>query len=222
MMSSPFTRAELDLTDAAAVLAAARRCRPDVVINCAAYNDVEAAEDAAQTALTGNALAVAGARPRGSGRRRHAGSLRHRLRVRRREPIGPYTENRIPAARSAPTAMSKLLGEWFALEPPGAYVLRVESLFGGRPRQEQHRQDPASMIARASRSVCLRIEPSRQASSTMWRRATEQVIETAAGARRLSLRQQRRDDVAGDCGGDRPVAGPGRRARARSSPPTSN
>ena len=28
--------------------------------------------------------------------------------------------------------MSKLLGEWFALEVPGAYVLRVESLFGGR------------------------------------------------------------------------------------------
>ena len=29
--------------------------------------------------------------------------------------------------------MSKLLGEWFALESAGAYVLRVESLFGGRP-----------------------------------------------------------------------------------------
>ena len=29
--------------------------------------------------------------------------------------------------------MSKLLGEWFAQEAPGAYILRVESLFGGRP-----------------------------------------------------------------------------------------
>jgi dTDP-4-dehydrorhamnose reductase len=29
--------------------------------------------------------------------------------------------------------MSKLLGEWFALEALGSYVLRVESLFGGRP-----------------------------------------------------------------------------------------
>jgi dTDP-4-dehydrorhamnose reductase len=28
-------------------------------------------------------------------------------------------------------AQSKLLGEWFAAEAPGAFVLRVESLFGG-------------------------------------------------------------------------------------------
>ena len=28
-------------------------------------------------------------------------------------------------------AQSKLLGEWFALEAPRAFVLRVESLFGG-------------------------------------------------------------------------------------------
>ncbi len=28
---------------------------------------------------------------------------------------------------------SKLLGEWFALEAPTSYVLRVESLFGGHP-----------------------------------------------------------------------------------------
>ena len=40
----------------------------------------------------------------------------------------------------------------------------------------------------------------------MWRRATEQVIDEAARRRGLSLRQQRRDDVARDCGGDRPVA----------------
>ena len=44
----------------------------------------------------------------------------------------PYLET--DACRPLSTyGMSKLLGEWFALESPGAYVLRVESLFGGRP-----------------------------------------------------------------------------------------
>jgi len=41
------TRATLDLADASAVLACVERHAPDVVINCAAYNDVDGAEDAA-------------------------------------------------------------------------------------------------------------------------------------------------------------------------------
>ena len=53
----------------------------------------------------------------------------------------PYVET--DACRPLSTyGMSKLLGEWFALEAPGAYVLRVESLFGGQSGEEQHRQDP--------------------------------------------------------------------------------
>ncbi len=41
----------------------------------------------------------------------------------------PCTEEDRPAPRSV-YASSKLLGEWFALDAPRAYVLRVESLFG--------------------------------------------------------------------------------------------
>ena len=41
----------------------------------------------------------------------------------------PYDESAAPAPRSV-YASSKLVGEWLALEPPRAYVLRVESLFG--------------------------------------------------------------------------------------------
>jgi dTDP-4-dehydrorhamnose reductase len=41
----------------------------------------------------------------------------------------PYTESDRPRPLGVYGA-SKLLGEWFALETPGAYVLRVESLFG--------------------------------------------------------------------------------------------
>ena len=41
----------------------------------------------------------------------------------------PYTEEDRPSPRST-YAASKLLGEWFALDAPRAFVLRVESLFG--------------------------------------------------------------------------------------------
>jgi len=126
----PFTRAELDLSDAAAVLAVARHSRPDVVINCAAYNDVEAAEDAAQTALTGNALAVqALARATGD----VGATLIHYGTdfVFDGATDRPYLESD-PCRPLSTYGMSKLLGEYFALELETAYVLRVESLFGGR------------------------------------------------------------------------------------------
>ena len=42
----------------------------------------------------------------------------------------PYVEEDPPNPQSV-YAQSKLLGEWFALEAPRAFVLRVESLFGG-------------------------------------------------------------------------------------------
>ena len=127
----PFTRVELDLADAAAVLAAARRCRPDVVINCAAYNDVEAAEDAAQEALTGNALAV---QALGRAVADVGATLVHYSTdfVFDGASDRPYRESD-PCRPLSTYGMSKLLGEYFALECAGAYVLRVESLFGGRP-----------------------------------------------------------------------------------------
>ena len=126
-----FTRAELDLADAPAVLAAMTTCAPNFVINCAAYNDVEAAEDAAAAALSGNALAVqalARAAAATGATLIHYGTDF----VFDGAADRPYVET--DACRPLSTyGMSKLLGEWFALEAPGAYVLRVESLFGGSP-----------------------------------------------------------------------------------------
>src|SRR5579862_7616915 len=51
-------RAELDVTDDAAVRDVMTRARPEAVINCAAYNDVDGAEDHPIEALNGNAFAV--------------------------------------------------------------------------------------------------------------------------------------------------------------------
>jgi dTDP-4-dehydrorhamnose reductase len=47
----------------------------------------------------------------------------------RRTTVEPYTETDAPAPCST-YASSKLMGEWFALDAPRAFVLRVESLFG--------------------------------------------------------------------------------------------
>jgi dTDP-4-dehydrorhamnose reductase len=51
-----FTRADLDITDADAVRAAVRDTRPDAVINCAAYTNVDAAEadETAARAINGD------------------------------------------------------------------------------------------------------------------------------------------------------------------------
>ena len=54
------TRAALDITDDRAVSDAVASLRPDVVINCAAYNDVDGAESEPARALEVNAFAVRG------------------------------------------------------------------------------------------------------------------------------------------------------------------
>jgi dTDP-4-dehydrorhamnose reductase len=53
-----YSREALDITDFDAVMSRVQTDRPDVIINCAAYNDVEGAEDHADEALTANAFAV--------------------------------------------------------------------------------------------------------------------------------------------------------------------
>ena len=51
-------RATLDITDPQAVRRAVADAAPDVVVNCAAFNDVDGAEDRPTEALAVNAFAV--------------------------------------------------------------------------------------------------------------------------------------------------------------------
>ena len=127
------TRQTLDLGDLPSVEAFIAREQPDVVINCAAYNDVDAAEDHAVDAIRINALAVrtlARAAAATGATLVHYGTdfvfdgLTERA---------PYSEEDEPAPQSV-YAASKLLGDWFAADAPTHYVLRVESLFGGTRR----------------------------------------------------------------------------------------
>lgn len=120
--------ASLDITDRAACERAIATARPGVVFNCAAYNNVDGAEDDAVRAIRINAMgvrALAAAARLGGATFVHFGSDF----VFDGETDRPYTEDDRPNPRGV-YAASKLLGDWFALEHPAAYVLRVESLFG--------------------------------------------------------------------------------------------
>lgn len=123
------TRRELDLTDHAAVVTAVARQRPAVILNCAAYNAVDQAEDAVADALAVNAFV-----PQSLARaaRGVGATLVHYSTdfVFDGQATRPYTESDAPNPQSV-YGQSKLMGEWLASDAPRAYVLRVESLFGG-------------------------------------------------------------------------------------------
>lgn len=121
-------RDALDITDPAAVRGAVSAAAPDVVINCAAFNDVDGAERKPRDAFAVNAFAVRSlaraAEDAGAVFVHYSTDF-----VFDGEGRDPYDEGSEPRPRST-YAMSKLVGEWFALEVPRSYVLRVESLFG--------------------------------------------------------------------------------------------
>ena len=124
------THAELDITDAAAVGDAVAEARPDVVINCAAYTDVDGAEEHADEAHAGE--------------RRRRG---HRGRGRRRPVLYASTDyvfdgtKREPYVESDPTGpqssygRSKLAGEHAtAAANPRHFIVRTSWLFGAGGR----------------------------------------------------------------------------------------
>lgn len=123
------TRADLDVVDHDAVMRTVTGADPHLVVNCTAYNDVDGAEDDAATALDVNAFAV---RSLAAAAREAESALVHFS----TDFVfdGLATEPYVETDRARPQSVygsSKLLGEWFALDAPRAYVLRVASLFGG-------------------------------------------------------------------------------------------
>jgi dTDP-4-dehydrorhamnose reductase len=138
-------RADLDITDPVAVRHAIGEAKPHVVINCAAYNDVDGAEDAPTTALAVNAFAVrslARAAEECGAAFVHFGTDF----VFSGESTSPHRETDEPGPRSTYGA-SKLLGEWFGLGAPRGYVLRVESLFGSDAAWRGRRGTLDSLVA---------------------------------------------------------------------------
>ena len=124
-----YSREELDIGDSEAVMARVDADRPDLIINCASYNDVDRAEDEPERALTVNAFSLrvlARAADTAGATLVHYGTDF----VFDGRSTRPYSEEDVPNPQGV-YAQSKLVGEWFALEARRGFVLRVESLFGG-------------------------------------------------------------------------------------------
>jgi dTDP-4-dehydrorhamnose reductase len=124
------TRRDIDLADAAGLERALDALAPDLILNCAAWNDVDGAEDQPVAAFTVNALAV---RSLAAVAARTGATLVHYgtdFVFDGADRTTPYTEDDVARPQSV-YGTSKLVGEWLAAAAPRAYVLRVESLFGG-------------------------------------------------------------------------------------------
>src|SRR5829696_2636959 len=126
-------RAELDITDAAAVRAAVLDARPDAVVNCAAWTDVDGAEaeEAAATAVNGDGaghLATAAA---------EAGALLVHVStdyVFDGHASDPYPED-APTAPASAYGRSKLVGERAVAAAGGEHaIVRTAWVFGPRGR----------------------------------------------------------------------------------------
>ena len=117
---------EIDITDPSSVTSAMRDIVPEVVINCAAYTAVDAAEadETTAMAINGNGVAIiATACP--DARLVHISTDY----VFDGTSTAPYAEEATPAPRSA-YGRTKLAGERAALSHPHPYVLRTAWLYG--------------------------------------------------------------------------------------------
>jgi dTDP-4-dehydrorhamnose reductase len=119
------THAELDVADPAALDAAFADVRPDVVLNCAAFHNVDVCETEPDSAWAVNVRAVRDLAGRGA-KLVHL-STNYVFDGRREEPYG---EADLPAPRSV-YALTKLAGEHAALAyGEGALVVRTAGLYG--------------------------------------------------------------------------------------------
>jgi dTDP-4-dehydrorhamnose reductase len=122
-------RADLDVACAGDVARVMAAIHPDAIVNCAAYNAVDRAEDDVLAALEGNAFGVQ-ALARAAAR--EGAVLVHYSTdfVFDGNAERPYVED-APVSPLNVYGQSKLLGEWLTRAAPRRYILRVESLFGG-------------------------------------------------------------------------------------------
>ena len=124
------TRADLDITDQASVAAAVSAARPDVVINCAAWTAVDAAEEHEEEALAinGHGAAHLAAACAAAGARLIHVSTDY---VFDGHASAPYAEQ-APTTPAGAYGRTKLAGEQAVRSalPDGSYVVRTAWLYG--------------------------------------------------------------------------------------------
>ena len=209
------TSATLDISDPVAVRRTVADTRPDVVVNCAAFNDVDGAEDRPFDAFAVNAFAV---RSLARASEEAGAMLVHYSTdfVFDGTASEPYDEDSPPSPRSK-YAASKLLGEWFALDAPRALVLRVESLFGTPRSWTGRRGSLESIVDGLEHGREIRVFTDRTVSPGYVARHRCRHASSRCGRRgsgRVSLRERRGGGLGRHCHGSGAAAC--RRASAQS------
>ena len=123
------TRAEVDFTNDRQLFDFVMRHQPQAIVNCAAFTNVDLAEEQPQVAMAVNAFAV---RMLSRAAAELDAVLVHYSTdfVFSGASQSPYTETDPPEPQGV-YAQSKLIGEWMAADCSKHYIARVESLFGG-------------------------------------------------------------------------------------------
>jgi dTDP-4-dehydrorhamnose reductase len=127
---TPLARADLDITEPGAVDAALELHRPDVIVNCAAWTDVDGAESDPEGAHRVNALGAGNLARSGASRRAHTIQVSSDY-VFDGAKRAPYVESD-PTGPISAYGASKLAGERAVAEAaPGAHtIVRSSWLFG--------------------------------------------------------------------------------------------
>jgi dTDP-4-dehydrorhamnose reductase len=147
-----FSRAELDISDSAAIDRAFDEVRPDVVFNCAAFHNLDVCEREPDRAWEVNVRAVRDLAGRGV-KLVHV-STNYVFDGRRAEPYG---EDDVPAPRSL-YAITKLAGEHAALAyGASALVVRTAGLYGLHGSTSKGGNFVQRMMARARSDGALRM-----------------------------------------------------------------
>ena len=149
-------RTELDVTDDAAVAAVFGDLRPTLVLNCAAFHNVEVCEREEDQAFAVNGRAVKRLAQRcaeGNAKFVHLSTNY----VFDGSAIVPYDEGSLPNPRSI-YAISKLAGEHAALTyAPGSLVVRTAGLYGLHGSVSKGGNFVVRMVARAREADALRM-----------------------------------------------------------------
>jgi dTDP-4-dehydrorhamnose reductase len=150
------SRAELDITDDAKLESIFASLRPTLVLNCAAFHNVEVCEREEDTAFAVNARAVKRLAQRCAADDAKLVHLSTNY-VFDGSAEEPYDEDALPSPRSI-YAISKLAGEHAALAyAPGALVVRTAGLYGLHGSVSKGGNFVTRMIARAREQGALKV-----------------------------------------------------------------
>ncbi len=138
--TTAFARAELDISDDRRRGGGDGAGRPEVILNAAAFTNVDAAEDQPIEALNSNAFGV---RALARAARVHGAALVHYSTdfVFDGRATTPYVETDPPSPQSVYGA-SKLLGEWFAEDAPAPTCCASKASSARRPAAARRKAAP--------------------------------------------------------------------------------